>query len=193
MIKVIENIFDLETQDFIENLAMTDVPWFYYHDISGANNHFKDINYFPSGGFSHVAFNNGKPNSLLFKELLNLNNLMNLIAEKFEATIEEFYRVKLNLTTPIYGYKENNFCSPHRDLIIPHHVFLYYINDSDGDTIFFENSEIRVKEDLKISHRITPKKGSCVLFDGSIYHTQANPIKSSVRLNINADVRLKFN
>jgi hypothetical protein len=193
MIKVIENIFDSETQEVIENFAMTDVPWFYYRDISGVGGKFKDTNYFPSGGFSHVAFNNGKSNSLLFEDLLNLKELVNLMAEKFEVTIEEFYRIKLNLTTPVYGYKENNFCSPHRDLLIPHYVFLYYINDSDGDTIFFENSEKWSEEDLKIYHRITPKKGSCVLFDGSLYHTQSNPIRSSVRLNINADVKLTIN
>jgi len=193
MIKLIENVFDLETQNFIEEFTTTDVPWFYYSDISGADNHFKDINYFPSGGFSHVAFNDGKINSLLFEEYLNLKNLVNQIAEKFEATVEEFYRVKLNLTTPVYGYRENNFCSPHRDLPIPHYVFLYYINDADGDTVFFENSENYIEKDLKIYRRITPKKGLCVLFDGSIYHTQSNPIRSSVRLNINADVKLRFN
>lgn len=193
MIKIIEDIFDKETQDFIENISMSDVPWFYYQDISGVRNQFKDSNYFSSGGFSHVAFNDGKPNSLLFDEMLNLKNLVSLMAKKFNATVEDFYRIKLNLTTPVYGYKESNFCSPHRDLVIPHYVFLYYINDSDGDTIFFENSKNWMEEDLKIYRRITPKKGSCVLFDGSIYHTQSNPIKSAVRLNINADVNLRFN
>ena len=60
----------------------------------------------------------------------------------------------------------------------PHLVCLYYINDSDGDTIFFNKNNI-IKE-------VSPKKGRIALFDGSIEHSAGIP-KTSPRfiLNIN--------
>ena len=55
---------------------------------------------------------------------------------------------------------------------------IYYINDSDGDTIFFNKK-------LKEIKRVTPKKNTAVLFDSNILHCGCNPIKSSMRGVIN--------
>ena len=57
--------------------------------------------------------------------------------------------------------------------------------------IEFETPTDLSKENLKIIRQITPKKGTCVLFDGSIYHTQSNPITSQLRVNMNVNVILK--
>ena len=67
---------------------------------------------------------------------------------------------------------------PHNDIYEPHLVCLYYINDSDGDTVFF-NKENEIK-------RVSPKKGRIVLFDGAIKHSAGIP-KNLPRfiLNIN--------
>ena len=60
-----------------------------------------------------------------------------------------------------------------------HKVFLFYINDSDGDTFFFNNKEI--------FKRITPKKNRLVIFDGNIKHAGTHPIKSEKRIVLNID------
>jgi hypothetical protein len=57
---------------------------------------------------------------------------------------------------------------PHVDTDSPHYVLLYYVNDTDGDTVFFDNYLNEIK-------RISPKKGRVVFFDGSIYHAASNP------------------
>jgi hypothetical protein len=191
MIEIIENIISKDLQDYLEKIAITEMPYFYYENISGYEGEIYDTRFFRTGGFSHVAYRDGKSNSIYYEEQLGLKHLVNDIAEKFNVKIKELLRIKLSITTPVPGYRSENFNGPHVDLPTPHHVLLYYINDSDGDTIFFETPTDLSKEDLKIIRRITPKKGTCVLFDGSIYHTQSNPITSQLRVNMNVNVILE--
>jgi hypothetical protein len=61
----------------------------------------------------------------------------------------------------------------HTDLPFEHLVFIYYINDSDGDTVFFKDDK---KTEIK---RVTPKKGRGVIFDGVINHCSTRPSKHS--------------
>jgi hypothetical protein len=70
---------------------------------------------------------------------------------------------------------------PHIDATYPHLVFLYYVNDSDGDTVLFKketpwetNLEYGEEKFTEIQ-RITPKQGRCIAFDGSIYHASCSP------------------
>lgn len=74
---------------------------------------------------------------------------------------------------------------------------VYYVNDSDGDTLFFDKTtkdftfdeyeKMRFEENwkekqeeifTKIVFRKTPKKGTTVIFDGSIYHASSSPTKN---------------
>ena len=61
-------------------------------------------------------------------------------------------------------------------------IGLYYINDSDGDTIIYEG---RDKNNLKIANKVSPKKGRIILFDGSQYHSSSYPLKTDKRMVIN--------
>ena len=59
---------------------------------------------------------------------------------------------------------------------------LYYVNDSDGDTILYENDRKTVIE------RITPKAGRFLYFDGNIPHCASRPVESLKRLVININL-----
>lgn len=96
----------------------------------------------------------------------------------------EIYRVKANLQTQFAENHKSYFNTPHVDFHTKTNTtMIYYINDSDGDTLFFDN-----RNDLNIVKRVSPKKGRLVVFDTNIYHTGQHPIKSNKRivLNINA-------
>ena len=58
---------------------------------------------------------------------------------------------------------------PHTDQETPHLSCIYYINDSDGDTILFKDDK---KTEIK---RIKPKQGRIVFFDGFIPHCSSRP------------------
>jgi hypothetical protein len=71
-------------------------------------------------------------------------------------------------------------------MIEKHIVCLYYVNETDGDTLFY--SRKRNGQDYgEITQRVTPKKGRVVIFDGSIFHCSSPPTKT-VRMNINFDI-----
>lgn len=76
------------------------------------------------------------------------------------------------------------------------YTLLYYVNDSDGDTFFFntttknyphsEYEKARFLPDwtekqeeifTEVAFRKEPKKGTAVIFDGSIYHSSSTPTK----------------
>jgi hypothetical protein len=84
---------------------------------------------------------------------------------------------------------------------VPHLVMLYYVNDSDGDTILYDKvlGDIPPKFNLypddyfkfNIVHRINPKRGRLLFFDGRVYHASSSPTKS-VRCIITLDLFGEF-
>jgi hypothetical protein len=75
--------------------------------------------------------------------------------------------------------------TPHVDTDEPHWVFLYYVNDSDGDTVFYEkksswNTDSKKYGDVDYVEvgRVTPLQGRCVIFDGRNYHSSSSPTKN---------------
>ena len=66
-----------------------------------------------------------------------------------------------------------------------HIVALYYVMDSDGDTIIYNERE--ESESYTVKQRVTPKQGRMVIFDGRLYHTAEQPNKS-IRCIVNYDI-----
>jgi len=89
-----------------------------------------------------------------------------LFCNALNLAIFKIHQIRSWIQTP--QEKSNTFL-PHKDHPNPHYVLLYYVNDSDGDTVFFEDDEVT---EIK---RISPKKGRIAFFDGSIYHAASNP------------------
>ena len=56
-------------------------------------------------------------------------------------------------------------------------TILYYVNDSDGDTYFFENDEC--------IYRVPPVKGTAVMYPSTTLHAGSTPTKSNTRVVIN--------
>jgi hypothetical protein len=89
-----------------------------------------------------------------------------------------FIRIKANLLWPDQRFKNTDlYHIPHVD-----HgrddakTLIYYVNDSDGDTIIFKNrwnGEDPGK--LVVDQKIRPKSGDAILFDSNIYHASSSP------------------
>ena len=84
------------------------------------------------------------------------------------------------LQTPT-NISKDDVDSPHVDLIVPHFVMLYYVNDSDGDTLIYnEKTKFAAcypDEEMKftLKKKVSPKQGRVVLFDGRHFHAAEQP------------------
>ena len=97
------------------------------------------------------------------------------------------------LSTPT-NIPKDDVDSPHVDLVVPHFVMLYYVCDSDGDTIIY-NEKTKFggcypdnEMNFTIKKKVSPKQGRVVLFDGIHYHTAEQP-NHNVRCIVNYDLR----
>ena len=94
----------------------------------------------------------------LHELVLNMSNL-------------DIYRMKVNLLMPYPNAPEYHV--PHQDVAWgergrEYKSFLYYLNDSDGDTFFFDDQN-------NIIQRQTPKANTMIEFNSRILHASSNP------------------
>lgn len=132
--------------------------------------------------FVHMAMFNKQKKSPFAD---NCISILNKFAVKNNITVKDVVRIKANMILK-NGNKGIHY--PHVDADKDHLVFLYYVNDSDGDTIFFNEKYNGSKiNDLSIMTSISPESGKAVVFDGLTYHASSNPINSDFRCVINID------
>jgi len=166
----IEDFIPKQYQDLIEEYALqAHMKWNFNIGITSDNPYSNDQNI----GFS-CKFEPLTPHWNFFSTLVYLS------ADKIKIDVKSLDRLQVNLLPNVNSQQKN---LPHVDNKNPHMVMLYYINDSDGDTLFYENNEI--------SNSITPKKGKAVIFDGSTWHASSYPKKNPYRLLVNANFNLQ--
>lgn len=134
---------------------------------------------------------------ILAKEPLDediVNFLISKFAEKNNIKIHEILRGRANLTVKS---NDKNGMEPHVDLRRIKHLynFVYYANDSDGNTNLFRKKYTGQEIDgdsLELYKSFSPKAGYALFFDGDIFHNWEYPDKSdfrfSVVINITCDV-----
>lgn len=148
--------------------------------------------------FSSVALMEGKifhDCDNIVHKLLVIPNL-SLATKNLHLDINQIKRIKLNLQTKSYYPSKGKYNFPHIDYnnenIKNSYTILYYLNDSDGDTYFF-NEKIphwpNFTDDdihnLTIRKQIPPKKGRIVMFRSDIMHAGSHPIENDSRMVVN--------
>tara|TARA_S200002703_G_C3650534_1_gene199715 strand:+ start:48 stop:614 length:567 start_codon:yes stop_codon:yes gene_type:complete len=185
-IKIIDNCIPLKIQNQIEKLVNSQTIKFFYDEYSVGISHdskYQDgaqlVNKFIEGGKFTVG-----DSSHFFLLPLQIACLQ----EELYFSLEQVYRAKINLKFKQESKLDKFINPPHVDLNYSNHlVGLYYINDSDGDTIIYEGDD---KNNLKILESIEPKKGRMILMDGSRMHSASHPLKTKTRMVINYNVLL---
>src|SRR5262249_22323470 len=73
---------------------------------------------------------------------------------------------------------------PHVDIPKPHWVMIYYVNDSDGDTLIFDKN-YPDWANATVVHAVGRKRGRAIFFDGRHYHCGTIPAQNDVRVVLN--------
>ena len=152
-----------------------DFPW-YYNNVTVGATYPDDGNTIEGPQFTHMFVREGNRTS-------NLGGLaealVHILAEKTGLVLGEPFRVKANLNVQNNTMGDAHYPA-HVDevLDVPFLTCVYYVNDCDGDTVFFD-------DDMKEIKRLTPKKGTLVYFDGNIRHAGCPPKKALHRCVIN--------
>ena len=103
--------------------------------------------------------------------LLHKNNLSNHVIS----------RIKININFPFPNNTKENYGPIHTDFSDPNDKgisIIYYINNCDGDTVFFDKK-------LKEIKRVSPRQGRAVIFKSTMNHAGSCPIYSPCRQVIN--------
>lgn len=140
----------------------------------------------------HPFFTAGTNNDSDSSPILDIGMyILSMFCQKHNLEAYDIGRVKSNLTTISTSKK---VAWPHVDSRADHFVFLYYVNDSDGDTVLYENKfngNVYSQEDLVIKESIKPKAGKAILFNGKIFHGITPPQNTNYRCVINMNLQIK--
>ena len=189
-ILVFDDIIDLDHQNKIRSILTTEkkyknlyFPWYLTPDVtvSRANNSQKRPAFFH--GFVREDKGSVGIVDSIFHDLFTplILNVCNKLNKKEVDVIQgrSFFQLPLNFK----GERED---TPHVDILDDHFVMLYYVCDSDGDTVIY-NEQVK-SDSYTIQRKITPKQGRVVLFDGSYYHTGEQPL-NNIRCIVNYDLK----
>jgi hypothetical protein len=172
MITVIENCLDEKDALLAESTMLgTYFPWYFNAEtVTDREKLGKELD---SPQFTHTFAREGAQTSAEGNGYLNflIEKLINIYPD------HKFFRIKANLNTQAKQMGDNYY-PPHTDEIFPCISAIYYVTDSDGDTLFFDKN-------MGVIQRITPKRNTLVYFDGSILHAGTPPKESFKRCVIN--------
>ena len=150
-------------------------PWYYTSDVTD-NSH--EGPFQGRFGFSHEYVNLEDGICSDFHNLFL--GLIKNSCKKINIKKIDILQGRSFLSTPT-NIPRDDVDTPHVDMVAPHFVMLYYVCDSDGDTIIynektkFDNCRPDSKINFTIKKKVSPKQGRVVLFNGIHFHTAEQP------------------
>jgi hypothetical protein len=184
---VIDNFLPISLEKLVEKtLLNSNFDWYFISNVT-----YRERDGCPAFTHQYKAINNYASRML---DLVSPIAHLGAAKAGFECT--EIIQARSFLQLPLAKNALTSEVDPlHVDLFRPHMVVLYYVCDSDGDTLIvdkkFDVANGEEKDckhtDYKLLARVTPKKGRAVIFDGAYYHTAEQP-KSNIRCVINFDI-----
>ena len=157
--KVIDDFIPKENQELVETMFTSGpLPWYIRNSVYDNNKDKALVHCFIWDGHQHS-------DSL---DYLNDIFISNTNIENGILRLRSVLTYNGEITTP-------HIDIPDRE----HFNCVYYVNDSDGDTILYN-------EDDSVMTKVSPKKGRAIIFNGKIKHEASKPSKGErIILNIN--------
>ena len=177
---VIDDFVTLEYQEKIkqELLGVNNIfPWFHTEDVTDAGE--LTSQHRPALAHQYVNLNDDDVSEIesIFHHLFT--PLLSKACQHLKMPQTEVIQGRSFLQFPLRNIDTSVVDTPHIDLDEgeEHIVVLYYVIDSDGDTVIYNE---RTKSNTYTEkQRVTPKQGRVVIFEGGQYHTAQQPTKGT--------------
>ena len=174
-ILVIDDFISLEYQEKIKKdlLGLDNYfPWHYTQDVTNSGEF--DSQNRPAMAHQYVSIDGDSSEiESAFHHLFV--PMLSKACQYLKVPEAEVLQGRSFLQFPLKNIDTSVVDTPHVDLDDEeeHTVVLYYVIDSDGDTIIYNEREETSTYTEK--QRVTPKQGRVVIFDGRQYHTAQQP------------------
>lgn len=174
---VIDNAVPPTLFNKIKNFLCTDVcPWYHYNNVARPTE--SEILF--DHGFGHIVMEDGehKSNISPFLESAIFSAL-----DSISQSPKNLRRIRAGLLTITNSTIVH---TPHVDYFTPHKTGILYMNDSDGDTILYDQyHEDKDLNNFTVHSKITPKSNRLVIFNGLQYHSSSTPTITNSRVVVN--------
>ncbi len=180
----IENFIPVDYQRHIETVMTgMEFPWVFNKNMVSGDDVFlnNDNNH---AGFNHFFYEHQKTQSNFFQLFYPI---FLSITSKVNIPFNMLIRMRANMTLANPESKLD-WHMPHIDSFMPHYNAIYYVNDSDGDTVIFNETNdeydsgqqdiTNIKNnEFTVKQRITPQRGKLLVFPGKYYHS-SSPVRN---------------
>ena len=177
---VIDDFVTFEYQEKIkqELLGVNNIfPWFHTEDVTDAGE--LTSQHRPALAHQYVNLNDDDVSEIesIFHHLFT--PLLSKACQHLKMPQTEVIQGRSFLQFPLRNIDTSVVDTPHIDLDEgeEHIVVLYYVIDSDGDTVIYNERTKSLTYTEK--QRVTPKQGRVVIFEGGQYHTAEQPTKGT--------------
>jgi len=179
-ILVIDDFVSLEYQEKIKQELLgvnNNFPWFHTEDVTDAGE--LTSQHRPALAHQYVNLNDDDVSEIesIFHHLFT--PLLSKACQHLKMPQTEVIQGRSFLQFPLRNIDTSVVDTPHIDLDEgeEHIVVLYYVIDSDGDTVIYNERTKSLTYTEK--QRVTPKQGRVVIFEGGQYHTAEQPTKGT--------------
>jgi hypothetical protein len=207
--QIIDNVLEEEHFKELQAICGPKMPWHYETNVSAPSwMEIDDPLAVETDGLQSILYDH--PRKMVTTEYQFLfENIMRIL---HAVGYEDYNLLRLRAAAkwPKANAPAHTYNLPHIDMNSPHKVIIFYMNDSDGDTVLFKqrhtsapmgalpnnptqeqieayrNSYIR--SGFEIENTVQPKANRLVIFDGMQYHTAGHPVNTDRRVILNFNV-----
>lgn len=174
--KIIENFLPPSLLKNVKSEILGDNFSWYFNDSIAYDDTSKN-----NFQFTHTFYKDQKQQSNWYALV---HSFLYVVELKFQKNLKGIVRIKANLNP------QNPLIDPlnniHQDMPDGNFMtLLYYVNDSDGDTLMFDQDK------KTIINRITPEENKAIWFESKNWHCSSPPVKNKRRVVINFILELE--
>lgn len=172
-------IDDFCSKDYFKKLQdvylSLQLDWYYSDNITGPGGH----------GLHNYGFTHSIIGEYAFSkdEIELLTPFYTQVMDKVPG-LDTVIRCRADMTT---YHKDVWMYDNHVDFNVPHTVAILYLNDSDGDTVLYNERDGSDMNNLSIRQTVSPKANRVLIFDGTLIHTGHAPSFHNRRVILNTN------